>query len=164
MKISFNYLIILSISLVLLSCGSQGQTIEVGSDEYDDFRGDLPHYVSLYRKKPFNGNLTDHYENGQLKFKVSYKNGKWDGLSEEYYENGQLMGKLSYKDGEIENGPSEEYYENGQLKKKVSFKDGKENGPSEEYYENGQLLHNWTYEDGVIVIDLDSIVIGLDSL
>ena len=47
-----------------------------------------------------------------------------DGLYERYHENGQLRIKATYKDGKL-NGPFEKYYENGQLEKKATYEDGK---------------------------------------
>ena len=86
---------------------------------------------------PFTGVSTDYYENGQLEYKKTFKNGVENGLAEAYSENGQLRQKGTYKDG-VENGPSEWYYENGQLKTESNWKDGELNGLYENYYENGQ--------------------------
>ena len=41
--------------------------------------------------------MFENYENGQLKFKRNFKDGKIDGLYEWYYENGQLMLKKTLK-------------------------------------------------------------------
>ena len=62
---------------------------------------------------PFTGVSTDYYENGQLEYKETFKNGVENGLTEAYSENGQLQYKTTYKDG-LRNGLSEDYYENGQ--------------------------------------------------
>ena len=86
---------------------------------------------------PFTGVATEYYENGQLKSKVTYKDGEEQGLFESYRENGQLEYKNNYKDGEV-NGLFETYHENGQLKDNITFKDGEVNGLYEAYKENGQ--------------------------
>ena len=39
------------------------------------------------------------YENGQLKYRANWKNGKLDGLQEYWYENGQLQRRGNYKNG-----------------------------------------------------------------
>ena len=54
-----------------------------------------------------------YYQNGQLTWKATFKDGEQYGLSEKYYENGQLKEKRPYKDGEL-NGLVEAYDENGQ--------------------------------------------------
>ena len=48
-----------------------------------------------------NGVVETRYDNGQLKTRENYKNGKLDGLSEAWLENGQLELRASYKDGVV---------------------------------------------------------------
>ena len=96
---------------------------------------------------PFTGVSTDYYENGQLEYKKTFKNGVENGLSEDYSANGQLKQKVTYKDGEL-NGLSENYYENGPLRYKSILKDGVENGLTESYHENGQLRTESNWKDG----------------
>ena len=94
-----------------------------------------------------NGKVVSYYENGQLRERANFKDGKEEGFWEEYYENGQLKSKVNYQDGK-EEGFWEEYYENGQLKSKVNYQDGKEEGFWEDYYENGQLMMKANHKDG----------------
>jgi len=68
--------------------------------------------ITYYKGTPFTGEIFENYDNGQLKRKINYKDGKEDGLYEEYYENGQLQFKINYKDG-TEDGLYEIYDENG---------------------------------------------------
>ena len=42
-----------------------------------------------------------YHENGQLKIKVSYKNGKPHGSYEEYFDNGNSEWQGAYKDGQL---------------------------------------------------------------
>jgi antitoxin component YwqK of YwqJK toxin-antitoxin module len=134
--------------------------------------------ITYYNGKPYNGVFISNHDNGQLKFKANFKDGKRDGLYEEYYENGQLKIKTTHKNG-LENGLkewyfkngqlgykqyykygkrdglSEEYYhDNGQFKFKSNYKYGKQDGLFERYYENGQLVKNLIYRDGKIVANL----------
>ena len=69
------------------------------------------------------------------------------GVALEYYDNGQLMFKLGFKDGKPH--LEESYSENGQLEYKLDFKDGKPH-LEEGYYENGQLEYKLNYEDDVL--------------
>mgnify|MGYP006150434431 CR=1 FL=1 len=56
--------------------------------------------IIYYKNIPFTGEmLTDNNLYG--KTKANYKNGKKDGLSESYYENGQLKQKENYKNGKL---------------------------------------------------------------
>ena len=87
-----------------------------------------------------------YFENGQLKFRITYEDGKQDWLSEIYYENGQLQRKGNYKNGALD-GPLETYYDNGQLKSKENFKDRQSEGLSERYDINGQLESEYCYNN-----------------
>ena len=133
MKTLFSKIIIISLSLSVFGCG--GPTIDRSSDEYDYISKSGK--ITTYKGEPFTGILTKTHENGQLKWKTSYVEGKKDGSYEEYYENGQLEMKTSYKGGDYD-GSYERYYENGQLKEKRSYKGGKIVGGTEYYDENGQ--------------------------
>ena len=68
--------------------------------------------IIYYKDEPFTGEMFENYENGQLKIKVNWKDGKEDGLLEQYYENGQLQYKANFIDGK-EDGSLESYDKNG---------------------------------------------------
>ena len=55
--------------------------------------------ICTYKGEPFSGTFTNTFENGQLRFKRHYKDGRQDGVNEEYSQNGQLERKVTYKDG-----------------------------------------------------------------
>ena len=93
------------------------------------------------------GPYEEYHDNGRLKEKCTYKDGKYDGPYESYYDNGQLWEKCTYKDGKYD-GPYEEYYEDGQLGIKCTYNNGKEDGPCETYYGNGQLNEKGVYRMG----------------
>ena len=92
-----------------------------------------------------NGLAEEYYENGQLKGKSYYKDGRSDGLDENYYENGQLESKGSFKDGK-EDGLWEYYHENSNLSKKVNYKNGQRDGREELYSENGKLYRTANFK------------------
>ena len=98
---------------------------------------------SYYKKRPYE----KFYENGQLKSRLNFKNGKPNGFGETYYENGQLELRVNIKDGE-QHGLWEQYYENGQLKEKGDYKDGKEDGLWEGFHDNGQLMRRGNFKNG----------------
>lgn len=70
-----------------------------------------------------------------------------DGPYESFYENGQLKIKGTYKDGKPD-GPFESYFENGQLKQKGVCKEGKLDGVCESYNRDGRLQFRATYKLG----------------
>ena len=96
--------------------------------------------ITYYKDKPFTGEMFENYENGQLKYKVNFIDGKVeDGLYEVYYENGQLRVKHNWKDGKPD-GLVEQYYKNGQLQFKANFKDGEQDGLYESYDKDGKRI------------------------
>jgi uncharacterized protein len=64
------------------------------------------------------------YENGQLKSKCFWMDGKKEGEEMQWHKNGQLWSKYFWKDGEKEDEEIQ-WYENGQLALKRFWKDGK---------------------------------------
>ena len=116
-----------------------------------------------------------YYENGRLKERKNYKDGKWHGPWEVlqkwsnkmeknfkdgiphglregyYYENGNLESKsYIYKnDGTTKDytGNGKYYYENGQLLQKNNYKRWKETN-MEGYYKDGQLKWQHKYKQG----------------
>ena len=66
----------------------------------------------------------ENYENGQLHFEVSIKNGLKNGNYREYYENGDIKVKGHYKD-DLQDGTWKLYDEQGNLKEEKSFDKGK---------------------------------------
>ena len=148
--LKFKNLLILSIIILLSSCG---KTIDWDDDkEYItiSFNSEGLTKVLSYKGLPFNGELVKYFddEKTQLKERIDYKEGLKDGLSEEYNKNGQLKKKGTYKEGEKEERESYSYYVNGQLFSKGTYKDWNLDGLYEEYYVNGQLFSKGTYKDG----------------
>ena len=83
-----------------------------------------------------------------VKRDVASKDGKReDGPYVRYYDNGQVQFKVTYKDGEPD-GPYVGYHKNGQLSSKGKYKDGKQHGPWVMYHENGQVAFKGTYRAG----------------
>ena len=94
---------------------------------------------------PFSGTTVRYHNNGQLKEKMNFKEGKIDGLSKSFHKNGQLKIISNWKDGEL-NGLLEEYYENGQLREKTIYKGG-ESELLEEYFKDGNKTFRHPQQD-----------------
>jgi len=70
--------------------------------------------------------------------------------AEEYvekYENGQVKFEVSLKDG-MKHGPYREYYQTGELKVKGKFKNDQKDGTWRIYKPNGKLLEKQRYRNG----------------
>lgn len=73
--------------------------------------------------EPFTGSSVKFHENGRLKNRANYKDGKKEGLNEWFWENGQLGQTGSLKGGK-KDGPFEMFNQNGELTRSVNYKNG----------------------------------------
>ncbi len=91
----------------------------------------------------------EFYPNGQLKSRITFKEGlETNELCEYFYENGQFEMNTVIKDG-MKDGTWESYYENGLLKKRNNYKDDKDHGVNEGYQENGIIEYRNFFKNGV---------------
>ena len=96
---------------------------------------------------PFTGYTVTKFRNGQMNFKIQYKNGKENGSWVWYHSNGQVNRKGIKKDGKPE-GLWLYYHKNGQLSGKGNWQNGTWDGLWVNYHENGKLSYKGTYKDG----------------
>ena len=89
-------------------------------------------------------------EDGGLKAKYYYKEGRIEGAYSLYWFNGQLMSKGSFK-GTKREGQFLSYRENGKLFSKQNYKNGKLEGEQFWYNWDGQLEKTEIYEDGKLI-------------
>lgn len=127
---------------------------------------------------PKNGIYTDYHDNGNIREKGIYKNGKKNGVWEEWYENGQKKDSATYKNDEFigkrllwhDNGQlllesywSEQhdrikvwtrYFENGQIESIGGFdENGEFHGKDLQFYESGKIKRETHYEHGKEISD-----------
>jgi antitoxin component YwqK of YwqJK toxin-antitoxin module len=120
----------------------------------------------------------EYYENGQIKSKSWYKNGKYQSWRVNgeyhnengpayinYYENGKIRYQLWYINGNLhnENGPANIwYYKNGKIKSQLWCINGNnhnENGPAFiDYYANGQIKYQSWLINGKHLSDPEIII------
>jgi antitoxin component YwqK of YwqJK toxin-antitoxin module len=121
------------------------------------------------------GEFTEYYLDGAIKYKGFYVKGKKKGEGKEFYENGKIKEIENFDDGKItkffENGKVKEtgfvkyveyssertgewkeYYENGKLKSTGSYSSGYRVGKWEQYHDNGQLSATGMYKDSSIPV------------
>ena len=92
------------------------------------------------------GEFLSYYENGEIKEKGDYKNGKKNGESKKYYESGQLKEKISYENGNLESHRS--YHENGNRKSLfVKLPSSKSKWVFQCYSENDKLIKSDIVKD-----------------
>jgi antitoxin component YwqK of YwqJK toxin-antitoxin module len=100
-----------------------------------------------YEGTPFNGIAFAMYDEKNIEFEISIKDGKFDGEKKYWYRNSQIKQIKNYKNG-ILNGKWTAWYENGQIEAEGFYKDGDENGKRTAWYENGQIEAEGFYKDG----------------
>ena len=122
-------------------------------------------------EKPKNGLHTEHYDNGQIKLEISFKDGIFFGKYTSWHENGQKKEERNSIDGGLSdryswdfdyildwkydnytldpytNGKAIYCHENGQKQKEANFIDGKQIGRITYWYENGQIRADGNYID-----------------
>ena len=96
----------------------------------------------------FTGIIFMEYDNGQVNFEYSFKNGKRIGWQRDYSESGELLGEVNLIDG---NGTFVTKFENGQIYGEENYKDGLRHGTSKWWYENGQLRNEQIWKNGELV-------------
>ncbi|MBO5284893.1 MAG: toxin-antitoxin system YwqK family antitoxin [Alphaproteobacteria bacterium] len=95
---------------------------------------------------PVTGIAKLYYDDGQLRSKINFKDGKLDGVWEGYFRDGKLQITANFKDGEAD-GVWRGYSSNGQLEKEGSYKNDRLDGVEKKYYENGQLKWDGNYKN-----------------
>jgi antitoxin component YwqK of YwqJK toxin-antitoxin module len=141
--------IILSLSFFSFSQREQKQetlipeiTVEEGNSSLHKENG-----VYYFDNSLFSGYIISKYENGNLKEKSGYVNGKKQGLSQTWFDNGTIQDERYYTNGE-KDGIHRGWYENGSKRFEYSFKDGLNDGVSTEWYQSGEILKRIVYKNG----------------
>ena len=91
-----------------------------------------------------------YYENGAVKAKAYFVDGKLQGEQFQYFKNGEVKAKANYIDGQ-QQFELIEYYENGAVKAKANYVDDKLQGEAIIYSVNGEIERIENYKDGVLI-------------
>jgi len=94
-----------------------------------------------------NGVEIHYYKNGQIKSKVTYKNGKKEGIALQYEKDGFLRYEEWYKN-DLLHGISKKYYPNGVIRHLDMYSNGEVIGISKRYYNNGILESETKFKKG----------------
>lgn len=87
-------------------------------------------------------------DNGQLRERGNYKNGKFVGLRECWYEDGAPQERIHHDENGEWDGIYESWYKNGQPHICTNFKNGKYHGLFKLWNSNGQLKERSFYING----------------
>ncbi|MCB9262329.1 MAG: toxin-antitoxin system YwqK family antitoxin [Flavobacteriales bacterium] len=92
--------------------------------------------VLMVDQLPYEGVLTESYDNGQAKSSGNYINGKLHGIYKTWHKNGKIAVACLFKYG-VQHGEFKSWWENGQPKKSCSYHEGKLNGIYETWHNCG---------------------------
>ncbi|WP_439151904.1 hypothetical protein [Winogradskyella sp.] len=96
------------------------------------------------------GYYKEFTEDSVLKVEANYKDFNLYGKWKQYYDNGNVKWSVSYENG-YRNGVYEEFYKNAQLKVKGIILNEKKKGEEKRYDENGNLVWKGHYDDDEFV-------------
>lgn len=149
--------------------GNYKKQLFSNKDDSLKFQSELNTYQNRIHP-PENGLFIDHYENGNVKEKGNYRNGKKDGKWETWFENGQKEDSAFYVNDNLSGtrimwhsngrlqlvsywgkpddriGKWVRYYSNGKTESITHFNNnGELNGKSLQYFESGKLKRETIY-------------------
>ena len=122
--------------LILIACSQEDSVNKTVIRDDITYQDDLTYHKQS--DEPLTGIAVWFHENGELRWKQNFLDGKQEGLGEWRYDNGQLRWTQNWKDGE-QNGLWEMFRRNGQLRMTENYKNGLRDGLWEMFQENGQL-------------------------
>ncbi|RAX58243.1 hypothetical protein CCZ01_04000 [Helicobacter monodelphidis] len=93
-----------------------------------------------------NGAIKEYYDDDNLAFEYTFKDGRKEGVAKSYYANGNIQYEVIYKNGKRE-GARKGYYDNGNLAFETPYKNGKINGINKGYHKNGKPIWEVPYQD-----------------
>lgn len=88
-----------------------------------------------------------YYDNGLLRLKIPYKDGKIHG-DVLFYRNEILYRSLPYTAGEMKEGEFKEFHAIGSVDFSYTLKDGKSHGPFKSYFDSGELYREGNFSEG----------------
>ena len=100
--------------------------------------------VLTFRKGRLDGDARYYYQNGNIKWKGSYRNWFISGNWEYWDENGKIMYVVNYKHDTLE-GEFTSYHHNGTIKEKGCYSDNSRIGEWIVYSEKGQIISKKSY-------------------
>jgi len=93
----------------------------------------------------------EYHDNGNVWIKGQKNSvGQEEGLWEHFWENGNIRWRISYKESEMD-GIEEFFYKNGNIQSRISYKEGNKDVIEEWFYENGNITKTRLWKDGKLI-------------
>lgn len=103
-------------------------------------------YEINYKDGRYHGTFTTYHSNGQKSTEQGHNNHKAHSLGRGWYSNGQKMYEINYKDDK-QHGTWTHWYENGQKWSERQYKSGENHGTHTTWYKTGQKQREVNYKD-----------------
>ncbi|BAX78928.1 toxin-antitoxin system YwqK family antitoxin [Labilibaculum antarcticum] len=103
-----------------------------------------------------NGTKKYHFNTGELKSIVQYKNNKKMGTSETFYKTGEKQYDIPYLDG-MKHGVVKWYYKDGKVYRETNYVKGKKDGYQKKFWENGKIKSELLYKNDLLALGLKEI-------
>ena len=95
------------------------------------------------------GKVTEHYDNGQVRYIYHLRKGEKHRKHTSWYRDGQMQSVVFFKNGEM-NGKAIFYHPDGSLHRVEHYDEGRLHGDLTHYYPDGKLKFFGTYEYDVL--------------
>lgn len=109
--------------------------------------GVRPDLLWIQPPKNYTGTWTVWDRNGQKRYEISYKNGRYHGAYTTYHSNGQKSTQQEHREHKA-HGLGRGWYSNSQKMYEINYKDGKPDGRWIHWYSNGQKQCEQEYNNG----------------
>ena len=107
-------------------------------------------YIGHYNNGKLDGKIIRYYDDGQEMYSTLFKSGS--GVDKRFYQNRNLKFEQTLKDG-LEEGLYKEYYQDGRLRRIMTFKNGLQNGKTSYWDYSGELTRVIEYKNGIPIND-----------
>ncbi|MBR1904017.1 MAG: hypothetical protein IJ824_02440, partial [Alphaproteobacteria bacterium] len=131
MKIAF----LPTIALLLLAACNESEQNEIYNENNTNVINGIVYNMN---EKPINGVYKTYDEHGNVRMKITSKDGKPDGTGYFYRENGSLQYQAEFKNG-ILDGQLNQYYVDGALHNEMHYVNGIYDGAQKTYDAEGKL-------------------------
>ena len=92
-----------------------------------------------------------YHPNGNVRVKGQKNSkGQEEGIWEYFHDNGNIHWRIPYKEGKRD-GIMEWFYENGNIKTRIPYVEGNKDGIQEEFDEQGNITETYLWKDGEVI-------------
>lgn len=133
-----------AIALLMLTACNESEKNEIYNENNTNVINGVVYNIN---EKPINGVYKTYDEHGNVRMKITSKDGKPHGMGYFFRENGSLQYEAEFKDG-ILDGQLNQYYVNGALHNEMHYVKGIHDGVQKTFDSEGNQTAEIVYENG----------------